>query len=150
MRFLLFIFSLTLITPTLSRADEVTKPVFKKKTVAKIKKSDKTAKHSTSLQAWLKKMKTRVARSQAKHNQLVAVASVRGSEAQDPAPLYWKGKTSEGPVSMEELKQFDAAIEAALQGDANSQKQLEEFVAANPQSPLVAEANQTLEMLKKE
>lgn len=105
---------------------------------------------SNTLLTWLKKLKDRAARTQAKHNQLVAVAAVRGSETKDAPPLYWKGKKGDAPISAEELKAFEEAVDAAMANDPASESKLESFVASYPKSPLLAEANQTLEMLKAE
>jgi TolA-binding protein len=104
---------------------------------------------SKSFSKWLKKMKKRVANSEAKYNQVIAVASVRGNKAQDPTPLYWKGKKVEGPVEMPELKKFDKALDMALTGDDISAKaHLEDFIKTYPNSALVDDAKETLAMLE--
>jgi TolA-binding protein len=97
---------------------------------------------------WLKKLKERVSRTQAKHNQLIAVGAVRGAEATDSVPFYWKGKKIETPVAPNELAEFDEALNAALKGDnANAKEKLAGFVANHPTSPLVADANEALRTL---
>ncbi len=111
----------------------------------------KEASQKDSLSVWLTKMKKRLARTQSKHNQLVAVAAVRGDKATDATPLYWKGKTSEGPVDMPEIKAFEEAVDLASKGDnAKAKTKLEAFVSTYPQSPLVVDAQETLSLLTNE
>ncbi len=113
--------------------------------VAQEKPQDK----KTSLQVWLKRMKKKITMTETKHNKLVAVASVRGDDSADAPPLYWKGKASEGTIAMPELKEFDDAINRAMGGDSGgAQAKLEAFVATNPNSPLVSDAQETLAALK--
>ena len=104
-----------------------------------------------SVRFWLQKMKKRVTRAQARHNQVVAVAAVRGSEAPDSPPLYWKGKKAKGPVSPMELEAFDGAVESALSGSrADAIGRLENFLKSYPQSSLADDANATLSLLRDE
>ncbi len=109
------------------------------------------AKKKTSLQVWLNKMKKKIAGAETKHNKLVAVASVRGDDSADVPPLYWKGKASEGPVALPELKEFEDAVNLALNGDkAGSTAKLQTFVSTYPDSPLKADAQETLNALAAE
>lgn len=105
-------------------------------------------KNRESVQVWLQKMKKSVARSQAKHNQVVAVASVRGNEVPDSPPLYWKGKKTKGPVLLQEIQDFDGALDTALSGDTLAAKsKLEAFLASYPNSSLRNDALHTIEVL---
>ncbi len=100
-------------------------------------------------QALLADLKKRVNRTQAKQNQLVAVAAVRGAEATDAPPLYWKGKKSSGNVDPNDLKQFEEAIDSALAGDPDTARQkLGGFIETHPQSPLVADAKAALSKME--
>jgi len=121
----------------------------KKSTVKVQKGGDKEKKKAqNALNVWLKKLKKRVSRSHAKHNQLVAVGAVRGNEAQDAPPLYWKGQKSKGPVDLPELNAFDAAVEEAFQGNTvESIAMLEKFIQAYPDSALREDAKHTIDML---
>jgi len=111
----------------------------------------KRKKQRKSIQAWLKKMKKRISRSHAKHNQLVAVASVRGSKRPEAPPLYWKGKKSKGPVDLPELEEFDGAVNTALNGNTNEAIiKLEKFVESHPKSSLLEDAHHTLAVLKED
>lgn len=133
------------------QAAQLDSPQYAKKSSAGIKKkkSRKERKMRKSLQAWLNKMKKRISRSHAKHNQLVSVAAVRGNETPDSPPLYWKGKKSKGPVDLPELEEFDAAIEAALGGKKKDAiLRLEKFTKTYPNSALKEDALYTLEMLR--
>ncbi len=113
------------------------------------KKSNR--KSNTSLTNWLNKLKTRVNRTKAKHNRIVAVASVRGAKAEEPTPLYWKGKTGKSAISPEELKKFEDAIDMATAGKTDDAKtNLEGFIAAYPKSALVADAKETIALLTPE
>ena len=104
-----------------------------------------------SLQAWLKDLKKRLEKSRARHNQIVAVAAVRGNETPDAPPLYWKGKKSSGPAAMPELTEFETAVEAALNGDpAAAREKLNAFLTGNPNSSLVGDARETLSRLPAE
>ena len=101
-----------------------------------------------SLQAWLQKLKKRIAQTKSKPNKLVAVAAVRGDEAKDPVPLYWKGKKTESAVSNKEVKAFDEALDVALSGDKEAAKsKLTSFISTYPKSPLMGEAKDTLAKL---
>ncbi len=127
-----------------------TKPTSTSKSSAKLTEVEAAPKKKTSesFQSWLKEMKKRVAHTNTKQNQLVAVAAVRGSETPDTPPLYWKGKKGEGKVQAPEIKDFETAIDAALSGDSVAAKEkLQSFVLAYPQSSLVADANETLTKL---
>lgn len=104
---------------------------------------------SESLQAWLKDLKKRVNHSQTQKNQIVAVAAVRGAETPDSPPLYWKGKTAEGPTNMPELKDFETAVDSALTADPMEAKEkLQSFILAYPKSSLVSDAQETLNRLE--
>jgi len=98
---------------------------------------------------WIKELKKKLARSQARQNQVVAVAAVRGTETPDSPPLYWKGKKSEGAVSSPEVKEFEMALDSALNGKSDdSAQQLQAFVTKYPESPLAEDAAEALEKLK--
>lgn len=85
---------------------------------------------------------------QTKQNKLVAVAAVRGDEASDPTPLYWKGGRSEGPVKQNEVDEFNAALDLAIQGNKeDAEQKLKQFASQYPESPLLPEVNQTLVQL---
>jgi TolA-binding protein len=139
--------------PVLKKTKKVTaKPAAQPKkgsTVAVEETSSKpTAVKRTSLQVWLSRLKKKVARAESKHAKLTAVAAVRGDETSDTPPLYWKGRSSEGQVALPELKEFDDAINTALNGDAgNAKTKLESFLGTYPQSPLADEAKETLTLL---
>ena len=106
---------------------------------------------SASLEAWLKKLKEKLSKRQTKNNRLVAVAAVRGSETKDAAPLYWKGLKNEGPVDDAELKDFEAALDAAQHADQKvAMDKFQAFVAAHPKSPMADDAQETLNRLRKE
>lgn len=101
--------------------------------------------------AWLKDMKKKVDRTQARQNQIVAVAAVRGDETADSPPLYWKGKKVSGNVESEELKKFEEALDQAMTGDSTASKEkLESFITTYPNSPLVVDAKETLQKLDQE
>jgi TolA-binding protein len=102
-----------------------------------------------SVREWIKKMKKQVARSQAKHNQLVAVASVRGKEQPDSPPLYWKGKKTLGPVPADEITEFDVALSAAEKESVeDAKKKLTDFINNHPNSALLDDAKATLSLLQ--
>ena len=103
---------------------------------------------SRSFRRWVEKLRRRIARTEAKHNKIVAVAAVRGAESDDPPPLYWKGRAAKGPVAGDELAEFDAALEAALEGRTSaSTDALNAFLKSHPDSPLAADARQALQEL---
>lgn len=111
--------------------------------------TSKKSKARESFEMWLKEMKKRVARSQTRQNQLVAVAAVRGAETQDTPPLYWKGKKAEGPVEAPELKDFEAALETSMAGDpAAAKEKLQAFILAYPKSSMAPDAKETLNRLE--
>lgn len=136
-------------TPKRTKKQVVKKSGAKKSSVnvEQVKTAQKKQPQS-ALQAWLKDMKKRVARSQAKQNQLVTVAAVRGSESADATPLYWKGKKAKGNAAPEEIAKFDEALDAAVAGEpVIAKEKLETFIASYPQSPLVSDAKETLARL---
>lgn len=98
---------------------------------------------------WLTRMKARIAASRARSNQVVAVAAVRGDETPDAPPLYWKGAKPPAPAKPAEIEAFDAALNAALSGDAaGASSRLEAFLAAHPKSGLADDARETLGRLR--
>lgn len=98
---------------------------------------------------WIRELKKKLAKSQARQNQIVAVAAVRGNESPDSPPLYWKGKKNAGDVAMPEVAEFDAALDAALKGDPDQSVQaLQAFVGKYPQSPLAEEAKGVIAKLE--
>lgn len=103
---------------------------------------------SASLKSWLENMRKRVRSSNTQHNQVVAVASVRGSQNVEPERLYWKGKENKSEEYAKEISQFDQALELALKGDDSAAiAQLEVFLKTFPDSPLTGNAKATLAML---
>ena len=138
--------------PVVKKKYRTLKPKTKAATTATVNPPAKSQTgKKTSLQGWLNKMKKKIARAETKHNKLVAVASVRGDDSAEAPPLYWKGKSSQGPVALPELKEFEEAINLALNGDkAGSTAKLQSFVSAYPQSSLLADAQETLNALAAE
>jgi len=114
----------------------------------KVEEKQKSAKEV--LQTWLKNLRKKINQTQSKQGKLVAVGAVRGAE-QDPTPLYWKGKKSEGLVQSAELKDFNDALEPALNDDvAGSKSKLEAFISAYPNSPMIPDAQEALKKLAEE
>ena len=77
------------------------------------------------------------------------VIGLRGSK-QEPLSkqLYWKGKTGNQPVSLDEVKMFRTAIDAAQAGKKDeAATSLKSFVEKYPQSGLKGDAEDTLKML---
>jgi len=127
-----------------------TRPKREKTRVAKTRKVNRNQLRA-SIQSWLKKMRKRVARSEAKHNQLIAVASVRGNESPNSPPLYWKGSKVSGPIDLPELRDFDAALGLAQKGNIPGAKtKLDNFIASYPKSSLLPDAQQTLDLISQE
>jgi hypothetical protein len=101
-----------------------------------------------TFQAWCRSLKKRIVRSQTRRNQVVAVASVRGDEAPDAPPLYWKGRAAPGIVEGSDLQELDEALNKALEGDTVAAKmRLESFISNHGNSPLAADAKETLSRL---
>ncbi len=122
-------------------------PIVKGGTMSVSEAQTKPAGVRATFDSWLKDLKRRVARTRARQNQLVTVAAVRGAEATDAPPLYWKGKKSSGPVDSAELDKFENAIEATIAGKPEAKDMLRSFVSSYPKSPLVADANTALKKL---
>jgi TolA-binding protein len=121
------------------------KPVEKTTLEVPVPKEERKLTVNQNLQEWLAKMKKRVSSARSKQSKLVAVAAVRGDEKSDPAPLYWKGKEGDKQVNAAEIEEFDAAVETAATGDiANAKIKLQQFIDAHPKSPLVADAQETI------
>jgi TolA-binding protein len=79
------------------------------------------------------------------------VAGIRGAKEDEKAKLYWKGKKGGEGVTEEELTEFKSAVDLAAAGQKDAAvKELEEFIAQFPDSPLVSDAKKTLEMVKAE
>ena len=79
------------------------------------------------------------------------VAGVRGAKEDSQIKLYWKGKKGEEPVTEEETKKFQEAIDLAAKGDQpGAVKGLEEFLKLYPDSPLVPDAKKTIDLVKAE
>jgi len=123
-------------------------PTQQKSSVSLSSAESKDSKRKDTIMYWLKKMKQRLAKTEAKHNQLIVVAAVRGSEVPDSPPLYWKGRTSKGTVEIPELKEFETAVDLAAAGDtAAAQAKLKDFLTAHPKSPMAEDAKHTLALL---
>ncbi|NVN99720.1 MAG: hypothetical protein HXX17_10375 [Geobacteraceae bacterium] len=86
-----------------------------------------------------------------KSSSTTAVGGVRGAKNDDATDIYWKGKDKASDVSEDELQKFNAAYESKKKGDNYlAMKQLEEFLAAYPQSALRADGFQAMEQIKAE
>ena len=105
------------------------------------------------LMGWLKSLQRKI-ESLAPQRSLqlsTGVAGIRGAKDDEQAKLYWKGKDTADPVTVDELSAFGAAVDLALTGkQAEAAKELEKFIAQYPDSPLIADARKTLEMVKNE
>jgi len=105
-----------------------------------------------NLQDWLKELQTRIRRAETrKHSQVVAVAAVRGtkSDGSEARRLYWKGKEKTASVTKEQLDAFKSAVSLAEAGKKDeAEKSLDNFLTTYPESPMKAEAEQTLALLK--
>lgn len=145
-------------TPTTVKKEPVAKKkrVIRNKTAAKksiplgtASASPVRKQENKSAANWIRELKKKLARAQARQNQIVAVAAVRGDETPDSPPLYWKGKKAAGAVATPEAQEFDSALDAALKGDsAGSVEALETFVGKYPQSPLAEEAKDVIAKLQ--
>ena len=104
----------------------------------------------SALDSWLKKLDNFLKQSESKHkSRSVAVAAVRGTEADAKKELYWKGKKE--PVTSAEFAEFKASVTKLQEGKtAEGQAGLEKFIEAHPASPLTDDAKKTLEMVKAE
>lgn len=100
---------------------------------------------------WLKALQRKIETMTAKKSipMSTGVAGIRGAKEDEKAKLYWKGKKGGEGVTEEELTEFKSAVDlaAARQRDA-AVRELEEFIARFPDSPLVSDAKKTLEMVK--
>jgi hypothetical protein len=119
-------------------------PAPKKETsVQALLKEDEAA--PDTLQGWAKALKKKLVHQQAKQNQLVAVASVRGDETPDAPPLYWKGRSTPGIAEGSDTEELDQALNKILEGDNTSAKmRLESFISTHGQSQLLADAKESL------
>ncbi len=105
-----------------------------------------------NLKDWLKELQSKVMRTEKRHKKrVVAAAAVRGSKKKKASSqkLYWKGKKTKKPVTQEELDAFKKVL--ALIEDEKTDKaaeSLEAFIEKNPESALLADAEQTLALLK--
>lgn len=82
-------------------------------------------------------------------NQGSSVAGLRGSK-QEPMSkqLYWKGKTREHAVTIDEVKLFRSAVEEARAGQVDSAKKtLQTFLEMYPKSSLKPDVEETLQVL---
>ncbi len=78
-----------------------------------------------------------------------SVAGLRGSK-QEPISkqLYWKGKTTENPVSIEEVKLFRTGVEEARAGKMDvATSTLKSFLEKYPKSSLKPDVEETLKVL---
>ncbi len=81
-----------------------------------------------------------------------SVAGLRGSK-QGPVSkqLYWKGKETQAPVSIEEVKMFRMAVEEARAGKtAQASATLKAFLEKYPQSSLKPDVEETLKVIQPE
>lgn len=78
-----------------------------------------------------------------------SVAGLRGSkQAPMSQQLYWKGKVTESPVSIEEVKDFRGAVEEARAGKVDVAVQnLKAFLDKYPKSGLKPDVEETLKVL---
>ncbi len=106
-----------------------------------------------SISEWLKSMQRKI-ESIVPRKSLstgTGVAGVRGAKEDQQAKLYWKGKKSEEVVTEDELKEFQEGIDFAAKGDRKeAARELEEFMKLYPNSALIPDAKQTLELVQKE
>lgn len=78
-----------------------------------------------------------------------SVAGLRGSK-QEPMSkqLYWKGKMTDAPVTIEEVKEFRGAVEEARTGKIDvAVKSLKAFLEKYPKSSLKPDVEETLQVL---
>ena len=102
---------------------------------------------------WLKALQRKIETMTAKKSipMSTGVAGIRGAKEDEKAKLYWKGKKGGEGVTEEELTEFKSAVDLAAAGQKDAAvKELEEFIAQFPDSPLVSDAKKTLEMVKAE
>jgi len=105
------------------------------------------------LSAWLKRLQNRIAQMAPKKiiPMGTSVAGTRGAKEEAEAGLYWKGKKAEETVTEEELAVFKEGVDLAARGERLAAiKELEAFMAVFPESPLVPDANKTLNLVKAE
>jgi TolA-binding protein len=104
----------------------------------------------SALSAWLKDLQRKIKQIMPRKSPPMetAVAGIRGAEVEQKVVLYWKGKEGEEPVTEAELAKFEGAIDLAAKGErAAAIKELEEFMAQFPDSPLIPDAQKTLSLL---
>lgn len=102
---------------------------------------------------WLKALQRKIETITAKKSmpRSTGVAGIRGAKDDEKAKLYWKGKKGDEAVTEEELAEFRSAVDLAAKGEqAAATRELEEFIARFPDSPLLPDAKKTLEMVKGE
>ncbi len=102
---------------------------------------------------WLKALQRKIEAIAPKKsmNMSTGVAGIRGAKNDEKAKLYWKGKKGDEGVTEEELTEFKSAVDLAMTGNkTGAVKELEEFIAQFPDSPLIPDAKKTLELVKDE
>lgn len=86
-----------------------------------------------------------------KASSTTAVGGVRGAKNDEATDIYWKGKDKVADISEEELQRFNVALESRKKGDNYlALKQLEDFLAAYPQSSLRGDGLQAVELIRAE
>lgn len=106
-----------------------------------------------SISEWLKGIQQKIALIAPKKTipMSTGVAGVRGAKEEGQTKLYWKGKKGDEVVTEEELAKFKTGVDLADKGDkAGSIKELEAFMKQYPDSALIPDAKNTLDMLKAE
>ncbi|OGQ57565.1 MAG: hypothetical protein A3J24_01065 [Deltaproteobacteria bacterium RIFCSPLOWO2_02_FULL_53_8] len=106
------------------------------------------AAEKNTLSFWIKNTGSKL-ESVSKKKKDSAVAGVKGAPEKAPDELYWKGAKPD--VNEEEVAALESAVERANKGEsAAAIKELEAFIAKYPKSPLLADAQEGLKMLKAE
>lgn len=106
------------------------------------------AAEAKGLSYWMKSTGSKIQGMQKKAKKDTATAGVKGAAEKANDDLYWK---EAGAIREEEVKAMDAAI--ALINDGKNDEAvaaLEKFIADNPKSPLKADAQEGLKLLKAE
>ena len=107
---------------------------------------------------WLKGLEQSAVQKRYRPMRSQAVASVRGENQGDDSPnqLYWKGSLEQrfAELSKKQREELRKAVQSIVDGKLDEGKaKLEEFKKNHPKSKLksdIAEAENTLEMLRKE
>ncbi len=111
------------------------------------------AKKDQTNAAYLQELQTKLDHVARRANQPTStgssVAGLRGSK-QEPASkqLYWKGKTTDAPVSIEEVKMFRTAVEEARVGKTDqATATLKSFLEKYPKSSLKPDVEETIKVI---